>query len=211
MFVLTAARSAGQLGRVLDLVPKRAVLRMPNRIEHLAAGGEASTFLRARVPGRATVGEREVQLAWTEYVAPRAERSVAASMWAPRAAMTALVSPGAPAVAERLQRSHPECEVLLAGAASPAGDVPRILVADAETWQRDWSSWQRIRAEGEVLIRAEHPADLRQLVGVRTLPPFARLHEGRAWSVRGSLPPERVVLPELSTRSQGRSRRRHAG
>lgn len=211
VFVLTAARSAGQLGRALDLVPKRAVLRMPNRIEHLAAGGEASTFLRARVPGRATVGEREVQLAWTEYVAPRAERSVAASMWAPRAAMTALVSPGAPAVAERLQRSHPECEVLLAGAASPAGDVPRILVADAETWQRDWSSWQRIRAEGEVLIRAEHPADLRQLVGVRTLPPFARLHEGRAWSVRGSLPPERVVLPELSTRSQGRSRRRHAG
>ncbi|WP_431826110.1 FtsK/SpoIIIE domain-containing protein [Microbacterium algeriense] len=211
LFVLTAGRSAGQLGRALDLVPKRAVLRMPNRIEHLAAGGEASAFLRRRTPGRATIGEREVQLVWSEHDVPRAHRSVAESRWTPRAASTALVSPGAPAAAERLQHAHPHGEVLLVGAEPSAKDRPRIFVADAETWQRNWSTWQRIRAEGEVLVRAEHPVDLRQLVGVRTLPPFARLHEGRAWSVRGSRPPERVVLPELSPRTQGRSRRRRDG
>ena len=71
-------------------------------------------------------------------------------------------------------------------------------VADAETWQRNWSVWQRIRAESEVLIRAEHPADLRQLAGVRELPPYARPHAGRAWSVRGAESPRRVILRELS-------------
>ena len=63
-----------------------------------------------------------------------------------------------------------------------------------------WQLWQQVRAQGEILIRAENPADLRQLAGVREIPPFARLHAGRAWSLRDAGQPRRVVLPELTPR-----------
>ena len=198
-FVLTATRAAGPLGRALDAIPCRALLRMPNRVEHLAAGGEASTFVRDRVPGRARIGDREVQLAWAaEGNGSRPEASAVAA-WAPSCAITALVSAGAASVAERLGVAYPGVEVLLAGV-EPSEGAPSIVVADAETWQRNWSSWQRVRADGEVVIRSEQPADLRQLVGVRDLPPYARPHAGRAWSVRGAGSPTRVSLPALAPR-----------
>ncbi len=53
---------------------------------------------------------------------------------------------------------------------------------------------------GEVLIRAERPGELRQLVGIRAQPPYARPDAGRAWSVIGDRPPRRVVLPALDRR-----------
>lgn len=199
-FVLTAARVNGALGRVLDLLPRRALLRMPTRVEYLAAGGEASGYVRDRVPGRARIGDREVQLVWVAegVLEPSAQASTA--VWAPKRAITAVVTPGADSVVVRMREARPDCEVIVAGAEPVSPGRPCIVVADAETWQRNWSSWQRIRGAGEVLIRAERPADLRQLLGVRELPPYARAHAGRAWSVTGAGSPRRVVLAELSSR-----------
>lgn len=203
-FAVTAARPAGALGRAFDALPRRALLRMPSRVEHLAAGGEPAAFVRDRAPGRARIGDREVQLAWVDEDAVVAPVGSPPPTWEPSTAITAVVSTGGVAVAERLREAHPGAQVLLVGTEEPPSTGgPCILVADAETWQRNWAAWQRIRAEGEVLIRAEHPADLRQLAGVRELPPYAHPHAGRAWSVRGARPPQRVVLPELSPRGEG--------
>ncbi|MGS0560683.1 FtsK/SpoIIIE domain-containing protein [Microbacterium aurugineum] len=202
-FAVTAGRSTGAVGRVLDALPRRALLRMATRVEHLAAGGEASAFLRDRSPGRAWIGDREVQLAWVDDDHDGVGEPIdpieppAMTTWSPSCAVTAIVSAGARATASRLRDAHAGFEVVLVGAEPTLPDGHRILIADAETWQRNWSSWQRIRAEGEVVIRAEQPADLRQLAGVRELPPFARSHAGRAWSVRGAEPPRRVILAEL--------------
>lgn len=199
-FVLTATRAAGPLGRIIDALPRRALLRMPSRVEHLAAGGEVSSFIRDRSPGRAQIGDREVQLAWVaEDVAGRPVEVVRPT-WKPSCAITAVVSTGAASVAAGLQVAHPELEVIVAGAEPTQRDRSCIVVADTEAWQRSWPLWQRVRAEGEVLIRAEQQADLRQLAGVRELPPYARTHAGRAWSLRGAGAPRRVILPELSTR-----------
>ncbi|WP_307374674.1 FtsK/SpoIIIE domain-containing protein [Microbacterium sp. W4I20] len=198
-FVLTSARAAGPAGRLFDMLPRRALLRMSSRVEHLAAGGEPSGFVRERKPGRARIGEREVQFAWVEEDTSRAQGALVPDPWVPGAAVTAVVSSAANVVAERLRAAHPDCEVILAGAEPHDPTARRIMVADAETWQRSWSVWQRVRAEGEILIRAEQPADLRQLAGVKELPPYARPHAGRAWSVRDAQPPRRVVLPALAS------------
>lgn len=196
--VVSAARTAGPLGRVLDMLPRRALLRMPSRVEHLAAGGEASGFVRDRAPGRASLEGRQVQFAWVdEGDLPTAVESPAVA-WRPRALTTGVVSAGAPSLVPLLRAAHPECEVMPVAAEPALPSRPSILVADAETWQRSWALWQRIRAEGEVLIRAEQPGELRQLAGVRELPPFARPHSGRAWSVRGAESPVRVIVPALS-------------
>jgi S-DNA-T family DNA segregation ATPase FtsK/SpoIIIE len=204
-FALTATRATGTFGRVLDALPRRALLRLGTRLEHLAAGGEASAFLRDRGPGRARIGDREVQLAWVDAgVETRAIRA-GEEVWSPSCTVTAIVSAGAGALAARLRDAHPGCDVRAPGEEPPSPAVPCILVADTETWQRNWSTWQRIRAEGEVVIRAEQHADLRQLAGVRELPPYARPHAGRGWSVRGAGSPRRVILPALVPGAGGAS------
>lgn len=197
-FVLTSARASGAVSRLLDALPRRALLRMSSRVEHLAAGGESAGFDRDRLPGRAVLGEREVQIAWVEDArAPHGDTS-AHMGWAPSAPLTAIVTPGPHAAARALAEAHPRCEVVLVPAEPTRSQA--IMVADADTWQRNWQMWQRARAQGEVLIRAENPTDLRQLAGVRETPPFARPHAGRAWSLSDSGQPRRVLLPELMPR-----------
>lgn len=197
LFALTATRAVGPLSRVFDLLPRRALLRMPTRVEHLAAGGEAAGFVRDRPPGRAVTGDREVQIAWVDEDAVPAPIGRAHAVWVPTRAFTAVVTAGAGAVVTRLRPAHPDCDVVAVGEEPTTGGRSVIAVGDAETWQRNWASWQSIRSSGEVLIRAEQPAELRQLAGVRELPPYARPHAGRAWSVIGAGSPRRVVLAEL--------------
>ena len=207
-FVLTASRASGPVGRILDSLPRRALLRMPSRVEHLAAGGGSHTFDRERPAGRAVLGDREVQLAWTAVDrsspgAPISEAGGEQEPWAPSTRVTALVTTGARAVAESLAAAHPSCAVVIASGQHTTThgiDRPVIVVGEAETWQRDWALWQHVRSEGEVLIRAENPVELRQLVGVRQLPPYARPHAGRAWSLRDDGLPRRVVIPALAPR-----------
>ena len=205
-FVLTAARASGPVGRLLDTLPRRALLRLPSRVEHVAAGGDAGGFDRDRPPGRARVGSHEVQFAWVDDltgVSSKGPVGAAAEDWQPTAAVTALVTTGPHGVARRLAETRGDCDVVLAP--SDRVDAPRatdarrplLLVGEAETWQRNWALWQRVRSDGEVLIRAESPAELRHLTGVREVPPFARPHAGRVWSIRGGGRPRRLVVPEL--------------
>lgn len=197
-FVMTAARANGTWGRMLDLLPRRALLRMSTKLEHLAAGGEPSGFLRDRAPGRARIGDQEVQVAWTDETESRRSTEQSAAVWRPTSALTAVVTAGAQEVIDRLRRAHPECAVREPGVERADTDRPSVVVGDAEAWQRNWTLWQQVRSTGEVLIRCERPADLRQLIGARELPPYARPHAGRAWSVIGAEPPRRVHVAELS-------------
>ncbi|HWS52225.1 MAG TPA: FtsK/SpoIIIE domain-containing protein [Microbacterium sp.] len=203
-FVLTAARAAGPVARLIDALPVRALLRMPSRVEHLAAGGESSTYERGRAPGRARIGEREVQVAWvTEAAIPTASRYAtdfieAGGAWVPEAAVTGIVSAGVGGVVSAIGEAYPWCDVVLATGDVARSSRPLIVVGDAESWQRSWALWQRIRAEGEILVRAECQTELRQLAGVRELPPFSKIHAGRAWSLRDARGPRRVVVPALA-------------
>lgn len=199
-FVITAARAAGGVARLLDALPRRALLRMSSRVEHLAAGGESSGFLRDRPPGRACIGEREVQLAWVDAAAP-VTATPPADRWAPGGAVSGIVSPFASRIAESLRAEFPEREILSLEQGMPAERSGAVLVADAETWLRNPAAWKLVRTEGEVLFRVESPVELRQLAGVRDLPPFAHPHAGRAWAVRGDEAVRRVIVPVFAPRT----------
>lgn len=199
--VLSATKASGQVGRLLDAFPRRVLLRMATRIDHLTAGGDPEAFTEDRLPGRARIGRREVQLAWTDADASGAEGPPAPrqARWRPGPGVTALVTPGSAETIARLRAAYPDCEVVAtAGEPTGAATAARLVVADAESWQREWSAWRRIRAEGEVLVPVEQPGDLRQLVGVREVPPYAHRRAGRAWAVRGTDAPRRVVIGEAS-------------
>ncbi|KQZ24602.1 FtsK/SpoIIIE domain-containing protein [Microbacterium sp. Root553] len=227
-FVLTSARAGGAVGRVLDILPRRGLLRLRSRVDHLAAGGDARGFEAERPTGRMRIGDREIQVVWVPDTAAQvpgtgAEDAVAertgspggvsvrrttprrraSDGWVPRLPLTGLVTAGAPAVAEALSAVFAECDVLCLSAA-PGGvalsERPAILIGEPEAWQRDWSLWQRVRRDGELLVRAENAVELRQLAGVRDLPPFARQHAGRAWSMVADFAPRRVSIPALAPR-----------
>ncbi len=206
-FVITAARASGAVGRLIDALPRRGLLRMPSRVDHLAAGGDASGFDADRPPGRARIGERELQLAWMpperSVTAPSASSDVLEQPgWIPTAPVTALITAGARSVIRAMSAAHPEWRVISATDALTAEadhERPTLLVGEPDLWQREWGLWQSVRREGEVLIRAENAVELRQLCGVRELPPYARPHAGRAWSIIGSEAPRRVVLAPLAS------------
>lgn len=213
-FVISAVRTSGPVGRVLDMLPRRGLLRAPSRVEHIAAGGDSSNYDPHLPAGRARIGEHAVQFAWTGQETRQPHRTEETPVWAPSAPITGVVTAGASTAVDALSRSFPGADVW--GIASPpdsapggvAGSLatrgaPQILVGDAESWQREWSAWQRVRTEGEVLFRVERPVDLRQLAGVRELPPYARQHAGRVWALQGGAQPRRLVLPGLIPETGG--------
>ena len=210
--VITATRSSGAIGRVLDALPRRALLRAASRVDHVAAGGESATFDERRPPGRARLDGHETQFFWKPDGAASDGRAIGGEgpqRWEPGAGLHAIVTAGAATLVSAVQQAYPSARVSVIGSGAvigagqgftqtPGGEhEPVVLLGDIDAWQREWSLWQRVRTDGEVLIRAERPSDLRQLVGHRELPPFARLHAGRVWAVRGAEAPRRLVVPAL--------------
>lgn len=205
--VLTAGRPSGTASRVLEALPERMLLRLPTRGEHLAAGGETATFLRDRPAGRGHLAAREVQVAWVppESEADAGSGAAREERWRPQRRLVGVVGNGSGRLLDGLRSAFPDWDVVpagpgagAAGEASPGettGSTGRIIVGDGESWQRDWTRWQSVRAEGEVLVIAECSAQLRTLVGMRELAPYARPHRARAWRVLDGRPPTRVVLP----------------
>ncbi|HCS60665.1 MAG TPA: cell division protein FtsK [Microbacterium sp.] len=211
--IISTARVSGQIARVIEALPMRMFLRVGTKLEHLAAGGDNDGFRRERPPGRGRVGEREVQVAWTEPHASLVDATAEASaqtnavQWVPAAQVIGVVAASVRHVVEALGARYPGCEV------RGVGDLPNevagqpqrastdtastILVGDAESWQRQWALWQRIRQEGEMVILAESAGELRAFTGSRELPPYAEVHAGRAWSIHDGRAPRRVIIPSL--------------
>lgn len=192
--VITLQRASGPLARIVDALPQRALLRLHGKVEHLAAGGEPDTFMAERPAGRATIGGREVQLCWIEPAdAPPLVATI--PVWAPRQRLAGVVSGFAAASA--LREALPAADVVGIADAPAALDAGSrvVVVADPEAWRANWTLLQRVRGEGEMLVVAELQNELRQLLGFRELPPYARTHAGRAWSLDRGAPPERVLLP----------------
>ncbi|MFD5214541.1 FtsK/SpoIIIE domain-containing protein [Microbacterium sp. NPDC058345] len=196
--VLTLSRVTGPIARLVDALPHRALLRLSSKVEHIAAGGDADVFSRQRPPGRAWMDGREVQLCvpgrdprWLQTDAPQPEP------WAPRRRLAGVVTPSVAATRALLAERHPAYDVMDAASAVTAAhpaDGGRIIVADPEEWRAQWALLQGVRTAGELLVAAECAPELRQLAGVRDLPPYAHPHAGRAWVTEQGRPPRRVTL-----------------
>ncbi|MGY1551102.1 FtsK/SpoIIIE domain-containing protein [Microbacterium sp. A588] len=213
--VIATGRGSGQISRVVDALPQRLLLRMSTKMEHLAAGGDNDGYHRDRPAGRGRIDEREVQIAWVQPEpahghAPARESSTD-SLWSPAAGIVGVVAPAVRRVTEALRSAFPYCDVrpVVDRLAEQATDhsstltmsspsTPTVLVGDAESWQRQFAQWQRVRSEGEMLILAECASELRSLAGCRELPPYADTHMARAWALHDGSSPRRVVVPGLS-------------
>ncbi|MDT0156882.1 FtsK/SpoIIIE domain-containing protein [Microbacterium sp. ARD32] len=193
--VVTMSRVSGPVGRLIDALPRRALLRLTSKVEHIAAGGDPGAFDRERPDGRALLDGREVQLCAPD-VAGRDPVAVEQNEpWRPSAVRTGVITSAVDAARAVLARAHPGHRLVPpAEAADVPAEAPAVIVGDPEEWRSQWALLQGIRSGGELVVAAECASELRQLAGVRELPPYARLHADRAWSVIGGRMPRRVLL-----------------
>lgn len=199
--VVTVSRVSGMVGKLVESLPRRALLRLSSKIEHITAGGEAGSFQRARADGRAWLEECETQLcAPAEGAAPpSAGGAVEPALWRATRNVTGVVVEAVDAARAVLSATHPQHRLLSLtelDAARPdaAEPAPLIIVGDPEEWRARWTQLQTVRTGGELLVAAECATELRQLAGVRELPPYARLHADRAWAVSPGSRPRRVLI-----------------
>lgn len=177
--VLSTARLSGALARTAELLPGRALLRLPTRADHVAAGGESVDFLAELPPGRGRWGRSLVQFVDAPAV-PTAPSSV--PRWMPGRRSAGLVAPAGPRVGEfvaRCARAGIPTQCVDAPGVAPAPGT--LLWGTPEAWLGRWSTLAAIRAEGDLVVDAACAAEYRTVTGRRELPPYAVAGAARAW------------------------------
>lgn len=205
--VLTAQRLSGPAARIADLVPRRLLLAMPSRADHIAVGGDPTSFVADAPPGRGSLGLRTLQLALAPEGAALSEsapRHSVAPAWHPIDGVSAVIARDPRAVAEAWERSG-TVQVVRVDELEPGahrGSLPPsrrlVILGHAEAWQRRWSLLTELRADHDVVVDASCPAEFRALTGTRGLAPFAEPGRRRAWLCRSDGTVSRVSIPEPS-------------
>ena len=209
--VIATQRTGGAVGRLLDLLPHRAILATATRADFAAAGGDARDWRDGLPPGRGMLGGRLVQFALpphgsageqTAASAPTSSASLPAAAWAPCTVVTAAIAAAGAAqrrlIAAATAAGARVLSVEEAGAALASDTEPAagrlVVVGDGEQWQRSWRLLQTIRADGELVVDASSAADYRMLTGDRALLPYVLPGRARAWRIDDAGGVTRVVV-----------------
>ena len=181
--VLAAQRASGALSGLASLCGSRLVLRMADRADHALSGAETPFAVNLQPGGGYWHGNR-IQVVFAERgTVPVAAGRV--SVIDPASARLSVVSSRPEALAAVLRGRAPGRRVVLVapavfGAARDEleishGGAPDILVADADTWQAQWSLLATLQRSGPVLFDGCSIAEFRALTRSRQLPPpFSR-------------------------------------
>ena len=189
--VMTAQRLSGGLQSVAALCDSRLVLRLPNRQEHLLAGG-GGDFDPALPPGGGVWQGHRMQIVAAVGAGPAQGRRPPMVAFGDHRSWV-IVSAAPRQLAERLrQRPELPAEVVeLAGVAtSPSrptvqeGEVGAITVADPDTWQAHWALFARLKSTAPVIFDGCGTAHFRALTGIRLLPPPIAQPSGAVWVLR---------------------------
>jgi S-DNA-T family DNA segregation ATPase FtsK/SpoIIIE len=202
LVVAGAHRLAGAVARVGELFPRRLLLPYPTRIDHAAAGGDATAFDPSAPPGRGRLDGRVLQ------VASAPKRSAASSsfapVWLPTARLTGVVARRSPA-SRRALAAWDEAGARVLGvdeyAAAPSASVADpdrqvVVVGEPDDWQRHWRLLSDVRGDHDLVIDTSCAAELRVLAGFRGVPPYCEPGRPRGWLISAGDEPVRVVLPD---------------
>ncbi|MCR2801581.1 FtsK/SpoIIIE domain-containing protein [Microbacterium sp. zg-Y818] len=180
--VVTTQRLTGVAARVAALLPHRAILALPTRADHAAAGGEAAAHRRDLPPGRGTLDDVAVQFALVD--AALRPRDADVPLYRPQG-LTGFVAPSSSSAARAVRAgwSADGIDVVALGEHAPtaAGGVPLVLWGEPETWLREWRALQEVRATGALVVDAACAGEVRAVTSSRVLPPYASPGRARAW------------------------------
>lgn len=184
----TAARSL--LGARFE---SRLILRCVDADDHQLAGAPRGLVDRSAPPGRGWWSDRQVQVLAAEPTDLEPMRCPALPWQVPQGRDVVVVTRRPARVASALRAATASPVVTDLTAASPAAEAgsavvlaPRILVGDPEGWHAAWSLFTALRRTSPIVIAQADAADLRALLGLRTVPP--PLGAGEVWVTEPSEP-----------------------
>ncbi|WP_396668587.1 FtsK/SpoIIIE domain-containing protein [Microbacterium sp. R86528] len=200
----SAQRLVGSVTRIAELFPRRILLSLPSRAEHLAAGGSPEHYAPDAPAGRGRIDGVMVQIATVPEPEP-APTAPPRQEWMPAVNLTGYVARRSPAARNAISRwqsggvrvvslddyvAHPEV----------TADACVIVAGEPDEWQRHWRMLSQIRGDHDLVIDASCSAEFRLLTGWRSLPPYIEPGRGRAWLTASGGDPERIVLPTIDPR-----------
>jgi S-DNA-T family DNA segregation ATPase FtsK/SpoIIIE len=197
LVVAGAHRLSGGVTRLAELFPRRLMLPFATRLDHAAAGGEASAFDASASAGRGRLDGRAVQVA----LAREQHRPAAPPLraWTPEARLTGLIARRSPAVRQAMAVWQTEGVRVLNvddySTAAAMSDGRVVLVGEPDDWQRHWRLLADVRGDHDLVVDTSCAAELRVLAGFRGVPPYCDPGGARAWRIAAGAEPVRIVLP----------------
>ena len=162
---LTTQRITGPIQQLSALCDERVLLRMPNRQEHVIAGGSTASFDPNLPPGAGTWRGARVQLALASDPLPAQVHR--AMQQIPSETLLA-VSTRPRALAALLERSGRRLVALPLTGDCAAGSV---ILTDPDGWQANWAQAAMLVKEHAVIFHECSLTEFRQLSRQRRLPP----------------------------------------
>jgi S-DNA-T family DNA segregation ATPase FtsK/SpoIIIE len=157
---------------------------MPNRQEHVIAGGSGQTFDPDLPPGGGHWRESRVQIA----LAPAASRVArATSVPFVTRGLTLAVSPRATTLAARLAAAG---HTITDNVSASTG----IVVTDPDGWHANWATFSALTKQHDVLFHDCSAAEFRQLARLRILPPLIADPSTSGWLLTPDGSVERVTI-----------------
>lgn len=215
--VITARRLGSGLQQIASLCDSRLVLGLPNRQEHVLAGGDGQDFDPELQPGGGYWHGDRVQLGLASDIRTvpvvRATEQLEWRQWHSWIVVSArpgelvrrltadlAAAGGRPALPEGWTAVELEARSVAGTAELSVGTAVRngVVVADAETWQSRWGLVGALATTMPVLFDGCGAAEFRALDRSRRLPPPISPSSGAAWlltpdgDIRRVLPPWRV-------------------
>ncbi|SIT78297.1 FtsK/SpoIIIE domain-containing protein [Microbacterium sp. RU33B] len=201
LFVAASAqRLTGAAARLADLLPRRLVLGVASRADHVSLGGDPDHYTPTAPPGRGRLSGRAVQVAVAGSLPAAQAPSVIE--WAPQTSVTGLVARRSALRAATEAWGEQGVRVVsvddaarVAEVGALAADGPLVVVGDPDEWQRQWRLLGLLRDEHALVIDAGCAAEFRLLAADRQIPPYCEPGRRRAWLIRAGGAPERIALP----------------
>ncbi|QYF74062.1 FtsK/SpoIIIE domain-containing protein [Cryobacterium sp. PAMC25264] len=222
--VITVQRLTGALQVLPALCQSRLVLRLPGVHEHQAAGEPAASYDatlpagggrwrggRIQLPqpepagdGAASPVRRHDGVPSASAVMSTSDAAGPAGVWAVLLVVAGSVARSAAAFQADGQAGSRHVVELAAGpvTGTPGGRIEvstvaagTVLVADADTWQANWSLLAGLRGAAPLVFDGTTLADYRLLTRRRDLPPPLAPGRSRGWLVEPDGTVRRVTLP----------------
>lgn len=210
VIVIALQRLVPAISPLLGLCGSRLILRLPNRQEHILAGGASSQFDSGLPPGGGLWKDRRIQVA-----VPGEHRPAGSEPAGSEKAQLAQVAPLVPITRVPLSAgdlvivsSRPSdirllvgddarviiVEVLAGGPAPEPGGQRRVLLGDVDSWQSHWGAVATLARTTPVVFLGCTVAEFRALTRSRATPPPLVESSGAGWLWHGDATADPIAV-----------------
>ena len=198
--VVSLRRAGAQLHPLLAGCESRLLLRMPDRHEHLLAGGDPALYAADAPPGRGEWQARSIQIALERNPVAPCPIADGALLEPSRHPLVAVITRRERELSARLSFEYSVSGMPSSGHLEVRTGGPTAVVAGPDSWQSAWSALAALRGTAALVFDRCSIAEFRAISGMRVLPPPLGSGTDTAWLLEPDGSIGRVRLPSPAPR-----------